>query len=141
MAQTQTPERAPLLPLMTALLLLWHLALAADYANARFVMDADLPQLTAALVLGQLWSVVGWGLAVWLGLAGALFMVWRDDASVLLLFAAAVSAAVAVTGDLLAGGTGDLLGMSRLAVLVALVAVPLVGWLYALARHASGHLT
>ena len=140
MAQTEQPARAPLLPLVTFLLLVWHLALGADYLNARVAVLDEAPQLSALLVLPQVWAVVGWGLAVWLGLAAVLFMIWRDDASVLLLFAATVSAVLAVVGDVLAGGSGDLLGLPRLAVLAALVVVPLLGWLYARARHASGHL-
>jgi hypothetical protein len=141
MPQTLDPPRDPLLPLMTVVLVLWHLALGADYLNARLGVMADLPQLTAALVLPQLWATVAWGLAVWLGLAGALFVMFRDDASVLLLFAAAVAAAVGGAGDVLAGGAGLLLGLPRMAVLAALVAVPLIGWIYTRARHASGHLT
>jgi hypothetical protein len=141
MAQTQTPPRDPVLPLMTAALLLWHLALGADYLNARFDLVPNVPELTSALVLPQLWATVAWGLAVWLGLAASLFLVFRDDASVLLLFAAAVSAVVSGAGDLMAGGSGDLLSLPRLGVLAALVLVPLIGWIYTRARHASGHLT
>ncbi len=141
MPQTPTPARAPLLSLATFALLLWHLALAAEYLNARFLMVPDLPQLTAGLALTEIWAVVAWGMAVWIGLVAALFMLGRDDASVLMMFAAALSALVAVGGDLLAGGTGDLAGLPRLTVLILLVAVPAVGWLYARARHASGHLT
>ena len=140
MAQTLQPTRAPLLPLVTAVLLLWHLVLGADYLNDRFALLAEAPQISAQLVLPQIWAVVGWGLAVWLGLAAALFMIWRDDASVLLLFAATVSAVLAVAGDVLAGGAGEILGLPRLLVLAVLIAMPLLGWLYARARHASGHL-
>jgi hypothetical protein len=141
MPQTTPPPRAPLLPLISFALMLWHLALGADYLNGRFALTADAPQLMAALVLPQLWAIVAWGLAVWLGLAAAVFLLFRDDAAVLLLFAAAVSALVAGVGDVLAGGAGDLLGLPRLAVLAALVVVPLLGWIYTRARHASGHLT
>lgn len=141
MAQSTDLPRAPMLPLMTVLLLLWHLALGADYLNARFDLAAEVPQLSAALVLPQLWAIVAWGLAVWLGLAASLFLMFRDDAAVLLLFAAAVAAVVSVAGDVVAGGAGDLLGLPRLLVLGALVVVPLIGWIYTRARHASGHLT
>jgi hypothetical protein len=141
MAQTPNPPRDPLLPFMTVVLVLWHLTLGADYLNARFALVATAPELTTALVLPQLWATVAWGLAVWLGLAGSLFLIFRDDAAVLLLFAAAVSALTSGAGDMMAGGVGDLLGLPRLAVLSALFIVPLIGWIYTRARHASGHLT
>lgn len=141
MARSEPLPPAPFLPVIAALLLLWHLALAADYLNARFLLVEGLPGLTAALALPQLWASVGWGLAVWLGLAGALFLVFRDDAGVLFLFAAAVGAALGAAGDVQAAGEGALLGLPRPAVLTVLVAVPLAGWIYARARHASGHLT
>jgi len=141
MPDPSRPALAPMLMPVTLGLLLWHLLLGADYVNARLAIDPGLPQLTLALELHTLWALVGWALAVWLGLGAALFMLWRDDASVLLLFAAAVSAGLAVAGDVLAGGAGALLGLPRVAVLAALVVVPMAGWLYARARHASGHLT
>lgn len=132
---------APLLPLVTLVLTIWHMALAADYVNARFALLDGMPELTAALVLPQLWATVAWGMAVWLGLAACLFLIWRDDAAVLLLFAAAVAAVVAAVGDERAGGAADLLGMPRIAVWAALVLIPALGWIYTRARHASGHLT
>ena len=132
---------APMLPLIAALLVIWHLGLAADYLNVRFLWAADLPGVTGALALPQLWATVGWGLAVWLGLAGAIFLALRDDAGVLILFAAAVGAAMGAAGDWLAGGAGAILGLPRLAVLAALVVVPCAGYIYARARRASGHLT
>lgn len=133
--------KAPMLPVATLALFLWHLALAADYANAKLALAEGLPGLTAALVLPQLWAMVGWGLAVWLGLLAALFLLWRDDAAVLLLFAAAVAAVLAAAGDWAAGGTAPLLGLPRPLVWAALILVPAAGWLYTRARHASGHLT
>jgi hypothetical protein len=130
-----------MLRVIATLLVIWHAGLALDYLNLRLEWDAALPSLTGALMLPQLWATVGWGLAVWLGLAGSLFVAARDDAGVLLLFAAGVGAALGAAGDVLAGGTGPLLGLPRPVVLAVLVAVPLAGWLYARARHASGHLT
>jgi hypothetical protein len=145
MSQTQDLSPAPMLPLVTGILLVWHLALGADYLNARLDWLAGAPQVTLALALPQIWASVAWGLAVWLGLAASVFLIFRDDAAVLLLFAAAVSALVAGVGDVLATGTSlgadDILGLPRLAVLAALVVVPVVGWIYTRARHASGHLT
>jgi hypothetical protein len=130
-----------MLPLIASLLVIWHLGLAADYLNVRFAWDTSLPTLTGALVLPQLWATVGWGLAVWLGLAGALFVAARDDAGVLILFAAAVGAALGAAGDLMAGGEGALFGLPRPAGLAVPVLVPFAGYIYARARHASGHLT
>lgn len=132
---------APMLPLVAAVLVIWHLALAGDYLNARFVWDPSLPTLTGLWVLTPLWVDVAWGMAVWLGLAGALFVAARDDAGVLLLFAAGVAALAAGFGDMRAGGTDAALGLPRLAVWAVLTLVPLAGWVYARARHASGHLT
>lgn len=141
MARPAPLPPVPFLPVIAALLVLWHLALAADYLNARFLLVEGAPALTAALALPQLWATVGWGLAVWLGLAGALFLMFRDDAGVLILFAAAVGAVLGAAGDVRAAGAGAILGLPRPAVLAVLVAVPLAGWIYARARRASGHLT
>lgn len=141
MPAPQTLPPAPVLPLAIAVLLLWHLALAADYANAKLALVPGLPELTAQMALPQLWAVVGWGLAVWLGLLAALFLLWRDDAAVLLLFAAAVGALLAVIGDVISGASAPIWGLPRALVLVPLATMPLIGWLYTRARHASGHLT
>lgn len=138
---TPTPARDPWMPVLTYALMLWHLALAADYMNARLALNAEAPQLTAALALPQVWAVVGWGLAVWLGLLASVFLMLRDDAAVLLFFAAAAGAAAAGAGDIAADGTGVLIGLPRPAVLAAMVLVPALGWIYTRARHASGHLT
>jgi hypothetical protein len=141
MPRSEPAFPAPMLRLIATLLLIWHLALALDYLNARFLWDPSLPSLTAALMLPQVWATVGWGLAIWLGLAASAFVAARDDAGVLMLFAAAVGAALAGAGDLMAGGVQPIAGLPRWAALAVLVAVPLAGWLYARARHASGHLT
>lgn len=141
MARKAPPPADPLLPPVTFGLTLWHLALAADYLNARYGLTDAAPALTAALVLPQLWAGVAWGLAVWLGAVASLFLLARDDASTLLYFAAAVAALTAAAGDRMAGGVDDLLGLPRLMVWAALILVPALAWLYTRARHASGHLT
>lgn len=140
MPATATPARDPLLALAALVLVIWHILLAADYVNAKFLLVEGQPELTAHLLLPQLWATVGWGMAVWLGLLGALFLIWRDDASVLLLFAAGLAAAVAVAGDVLAGGESALLGLPRVALWVLVIAVPALGWLFARSRKAAGVL-
>ena len=117
------------------LLVLWHGALAFDYLNLWFDLFAPAPAVMPALPLEALWLKVGWAMAVWLGFLAALFLLISDDASVLLMFAAAVAMLLTLAG--IAGETGaaaisgplGALGWPGLAGGLALV--PLLGWLYA----------
>ncbi|MCC5969748.1 MAG: hypothetical protein JJU15_07345 [Pararhodobacter sp.] len=123
-----------LLP-VALLLLLWHGALALDYLNDRFALASDMPYLMESLPLDALWLKVAWAMTVWLGLLGAVFLLWGDDASVLLIFAAAVAMLAVLTGIVLSGAPVDLAGLPAergwQIVAPALVLVPLLGWLYA----------
>lgn len=132
-----------LLP-VALLLVLWHAALGFDYLNERFHLVADAPALMAALPLDALWLKVVWAMAVWLGLLGAVFLLLADDASVLLIFAAAV-AMLAVLGAFAAAGVtvalaGPLAVPGWHGMVAALALVPTLGWLYARGQKRRGVL-
>lgn len=135
MPHALSPRPWHLLP-VALVLVLWHGALAFDYLNLRFgLFTAAAPTLMADLPLEALWLKVAWAMAVWLGFLAALFLLISDDASVLLMFAAAVAMLLTLAG--IAGETGaaaisgplGALGWPGLAAGLALV--PLLGWLYA----------
>lgn len=132
-----------LLP-VAVLLVLWHGALAFDYLNLRFALFPDAPALMSALAFGALWLKVVWAMAVWLGLLGAIFLLLRDDASVLLLFAAGVSMLATLAGVVMQGTaisiTGPLAVLGWPALAAALALVPLGGWLYARWQKRRGAL-
>jgi len=131
MARSTTPAPAHLVP-VALILLIWHGLLGADYVIARFGLgQADWPALMATLPLGAIWLQVAWGLGVWLGVAAALFLALKDDASVLLFFAAAMAEVVLAV---------PLFGAVPPALLAALVLVPLAGWFYARALNRRGAL-
>ncbi|KPQ06435.1 MAG: hypothetical protein HLUCCA12_10615 [Rhodobacteraceae bacterium HLUCCA12] len=125
-------------------LVLWHGVLALDYVNARFDLYPEFPGLMAGLPLTALWLKVVWGMAVWLGLLGAVFLVWGDDAAVLLLFAAAVAMLAAMIGLGPLEAPAALSGVAATApwplAPAALVAVPLLGWIYARGLKRRGRL-
>ncbi|MFN3953186.1 MAG: hypothetical protein ACK4LQ_01950 [Pararhodobacter sp.] len=133
------------LSLVAVMLVLWHAALALDYVNLRFSLGLDLPQLLALLPLDALWARVAFTMAVWLGLAGAVFMLFGDDAAVLLLFAAALGALIGLAGGGLPGGLAlvpvvvPVAGALQVPVAV-LVLVPALGWFYARALKRAGAL-
>lgn len=130
------------LPVLAVLLVLWHAGLALDYVNLRFALGLDLPALMAVLPLDPLAARVGFTMAIWLGLAGALFLLFADDAAVLLLFAAGLSALAAlVLGGGLAGWLPLAFGDLALSLpMAALALVPALGWLYARALKRRGVL-
>lgn len=131
MARPTAPAPAHLLPI-ALMLLIWHGLLGADYVIARFGLgQPDWPSLMPGLPLGAIWLQVAWSLGVWLGVAAALFLALRDDASVLLFFAAAVAELALAVG---------LFPAVAPALLVALVLVPLLGWFYARALNRRGVL-
>jgi len=123
-----------LLP-VAVLLVLWHGALAFDYLNLRFSFFADVPALMPALPMEALWITVVWAMAVWLGLLGAFFLLISDDASVLLLFAAAVSMLATLAGIITSTApvvmSGPLAELGWPGLAAGLALVPLLGWLYA----------
>ena len=98
------PPSAPasLVPL-ALLLLIFHGLLGADYVIERFALGGESwPGLMRLLPLGALWLQVVWALGVWLGVAAAFFLTIRDNASVLLFFAATLAQG-ALSATLLAG--------------------------------------
>ncbi len=140
MARPTAPAPAHLLP-FALLLLLWHGLLGADYVIERFDYGAEgWPALMALMPLDALWLRVVWAMGVWLGVAAALFLMLRDDASVLLFFAAAAAQVALALGLILNAPPVLLLPVPLPAVLAALVVVPLVGWLYARTQNRHGVL-
>jgi hypothetical protein len=140
MTKTVSTAAPAHLGLLAALLLVWHGLLAADYLIIRLSMHFDLPSLDAALEGSAIWAQIGWAMGVWLGLAAAISALLRDDAAVLLFFAAFCGMVAAVVGAELAEPPAELLGLPRYAVFGALVLVPLVGWIYARTMKRAGVL-
>ena len=81
---------------------------------------------------------------VWLGLLAAVFLLFRDDASVLLLFAAAVAMLATLVGVIASGGavalSGPLAALGWPGLVACLALVPLLGWLYARWQKRRGAL-
>lgn len=134
------PARPAHLTLVAVILLAVYAALTADYLNDRFDLLPDAPYLLAKLPYGALWAQVSWSLTVWLGLAGALFLAWRDDAAVLILFAAFVTGLAAMIKVSLSLPLSVLTAMPLAALIPAAVLAPLLGWLYARAMKRAGVL-
>ncbi len=137
MSHPTAPRPWHLVPI-ALFLVAWHGLLVADYVVIRFALSPVLPGLMDQLPLVTLWAKVGWAMAVWLGLAGALFLLFGDDAAVLLLFAAAVAMVVAMVGVHLAGEPALVHGVPWPIGIALLMLAPALGWVYArlLKRHA-----
>ena len=133
MARAPAP---PHLTIVALLLLVWHGLLAVDYVVDRFALGAPgWPALMAQLPLDAVWLQVVWSMGVWLGLVAALFLLLRDNASVLLFFAGAASMAALAVGLLLSAPPVLLLPVPLPALLAVLVLVPGAGWVYARAMN------
>lgn len=129
------------LALVATLLLIWHALLGADYVIARFTLGAEgWPSLMPLMPLDALWLQVVWAMGVWLGFAAALFLALRDDASVLLFFAAAVCEIALAVGLLLSAPPVLLLPLPLWLILGLLILLPLGGWLYARTQNRAGVL-
>ncbi|MBN8294331.1 hypothetical protein JI664_20325 [Rhodobacter sp. NTK016B] len=140
MAQPTAPAPSSLMP-VALILLIWHGLLGADYVIARFDLGAqDWPALMPLMPLDALWLQVTWALGVWLGVVAAIFLALRDDASVLLFFAAFAFEVAVGIGLFLAAPPVMLLPVPLLAVIAVLVVMPLFGWLYARAQNRRGVL-
>ncbi|MCW1934418.1 hypothetical protein [Pararhodobacter zhoushanensis] len=140
MAQPTAPAPSHLI-FVALLLLLWHGVLGADYVIERFALgEPGWPALMSALPLDALWMRVVWALGVWLGVAAALFLALKDDASVLLFFAAAAANVALAVGLILNAPPVLLLPLPLPALLGLLVVVPLMGWLYARTLNRAGVL-
>ncbi|MCB1388725.1 MAG: hypothetical protein H6898_17235 [Rhodobacter sp.] len=140
MARPTAPAPAHLLP-FALLLLIWHGLLGADYVIQRFALGADdWPALMPLMPLDAMWLQVTWALGVWLGVAAAAFLALRDDASVLLFFAAAAFELAMSVGVYLAAPPVTMLPVPLPLLLGLLVLVPLFGWLYARALNRRGVL-
>lgn len=132
------PTPAALFPI-ALILLIFHGLLGADYVIQRFQLgQADWPGVMRTLPLEALWQKVVWALAVWLGLAAAFFLMIRDNASVLLFFAATASG-VALAVGLYAAQAPDLM-IPIQGLLAAMVIAPGWGWIYARALNRNGVL-
>ncbi|MCA0204486.1 hypothetical protein [Pararhodobacter sp.] len=140
MARSTEPAPSHLLP-VALILLVWHGLLAADYVIERFALGAEgWPALMALMPLDALWLQVTWALGVWLGLVAALFLMLKDDASVLLFFFATAFQVAMAAGVFLAAPPVLLLPLPLAVVLPVLVVFPLFGWLYARSLNRRGCL-
>ncbi|PVH30594.1 hypothetical protein [Pararhodobacter oceanensis] len=127
------PTPATLVPISLVLLLFFGI-LGADYILERFALgDPDWPALMRTLPLEAVWLKVAWAMTVWLGVAAAFFLLIRDNASVLLFFAAMIAALVLSAGLYATPAAATALPMG--AVLATLVIVPGLGWIYARALN------
>jgi len=115
---------------LAVLFLIWFTVLAADYLIVRFALPVDVPSLDAAFRWTPGWAQVGWALNIWLGLVASIFALMRDDAAVLLFFAAFLGALAAVLGGVIVGLPPLILGINQWAVFAAVLLVPLIGWIY-----------
>ena len=135
MVRNITPPRTPaiLFPIALILLLL-HAVLGADYLIQRFQLEVSgWPDLMRHLPLDELWLRVIWALSVWLGVAASFFLLLRDNASVLLFFAATVAGLALASGLYTAQAPG--LPVPLTVLLAAMVIVPAFGWIYARALN------
>ncbi|GAB1377605.1 hypothetical protein [Pararhodobacter sp.] len=140
MARSTEPAPSHLVP-VALILLVWHGLLAADYVIDRFVLGAPgWPALMALMPLDALWLQVTWALGVWLGLVAALFLMLKDDASVLLFFFAMAFEVALALGVFLAAPPVLMLPVPLAVILPVLVAFPLFGWLYARSLNRRGCL-
>lgn len=140
MARPTAPAPAHLLPL-ALILLIWHGLLGLDYVLQRFALaEPGWPALMPLMPLDTVWMQVAWAMGVWLGLIAALFLLLKDDASVLLFFAAAVAEIVVGAGMVLYAPPVLMLPVSPWLIVALLVAAPLIGWLYARAQNRHGVL-
>ena len=130
MSKTDSAAVPGHLGFLAFLFLIWHGALAVDYLLVRFPMGLDLPSLQPAVEGAPGWARISWALGIWLGLIAAIFAMMRDDAAVLLFFAACIGMAVAVVGAELSSPPELLFNLPRQAVYAALVLVPFFGWIY-----------
>lgn len=121
------------------ILLIWHGFLGADYAIARFGVDvAGWPEILPALPLDATWLSVAWAMAVWLGALAAIFLMLRDNASVLMFFAAAVAQLATTVG--LRAAEGAVFGLPIVLFTGLAVIPPVIGWVYARGLNRRGLL-
>jgi CHASE2 domain-containing sensor protein len=138
MVTRSSPAPSHLVPL-ALVLLIWHGVLVADYVIERFDLgQPNWPALMAALPLDTLWLKVAWALGTWLGFGAAFFLMLRDNASVLLFFAAAVAFGATAIGTYAIPAAGVALPLAP--ILAALVLVPALGWIYARTLNRRGVL-
>lgn len=133
---TPTESRPFHMTLMSLAALVWYVAVALDYVAARYDRVANLPGLPEGMGLGYevmpLWAAVATGVAVWLGLFGAILMLLRDRMAVLSFAFTFIAALVSVVWVLQfsAEGPREWLGMTPVQVMAAQVLVPFVLWVY-----------
>lgn len=121
------------------ILLIWHGLLAADYLLTRLGIPGA-PALMGQMPLDAMWLGLVWAAGVWLGLLAALFLLMRDNAAVLLFFAAAASFAALAAGLAFNAPPVLLLPVPLPALLALLILVPLAGWIHARRLNQRGLL-
>ncbi len=140
MPKSVTASAPAHLTLLAFVFLLWHGVLAADYVIERFGLALDMPSLDAVFFTSPVWARVGWAMGVWLGLVASICALMRDDAAVLLFFAAFLGVLASVIGAEIAGIPMEIRGVNRYIIYAALLLAPLIGWIYTRAMKRAGVL-
>jgi hypothetical protein len=128
--------------------LLWNGFGAYDYLMTRMrnvdylqsmMPDVD-PQAMLAYVDGfPIWASIGWGLGVWLGLAGSVLLLMRSRHAVL-AFGLSLTGAVVGLGYQLANPMAGVTGFMASGVPIVIIAIAFALFLYARAIERKGVL-
>jgi hypothetical protein len=128
--------------------LLWNGLGSTDYLLTRMrntdylqaVMPDVDPQAMLAYVDGfPIWASIGWGLGVWLGLAGSVLLLMRSRHAVL-AFGLSLIGAVVGLGYQLANPMSGVTGFMASGVPIVIIAIALALFLYARAIEKKGVL-
>jgi hypothetical protein len=128
--------------------LLWNAIGCADYLLTRMrntdylksmMPDVD-PQAMLAYVDGfPIWASIGWGLGVWLGLAGSLFLLMRSRHTVL-AFGLSLIGAILGLGYQLANPMPGVTGFMATGMPIVIIVIALALFLYARGIEKKGLL-
>ena len=127
---------------------LWNGFGAYDYLMSRMrntdYLTSMMPTVDANVFLAwvdafPIWAQVGWGLGVWLGLVGALFLLLRSKFAVP-SFALSVIGSILGLGYQMANPLPGMEGPMATVMPVVIIAVAIGQFLYARAQKASGAL-
>ena len=144
-AQARTPVH---LWIVGVLALLWNAVGCYDYLMTRMrntdylksmMPDVD-PQAMLAYVDGfPIWASIGWGLGVWLGLAGSVLLVMRNRHAVLALGLSLLGAVLGL-GYQLARPMPGVTGFMATGMPIVIILIALALYLYARAMEKKGVL-
>lgn len=138
-ARTQTrPDRPAHLPFVAVLGVLWYLAGAADYVLVRYAsLGEQLGYVSGAAALfvqsAPVWASVAWGVAVWVGLLGAVLLLAREAVAPVLLALSFIATVVLTVWLLWPAGAAfeTIAGTEGAWVMIGASVVAGLLWLYA----------